>query len=75
MIATEELKPKNMSRSARGTVEAPGRRVRQKAGLNRDILSAGFRMAHQMLTYKAHEAGSVLHLAQTRRLNADFGAP
>lgn len=68
LIATEELTPKNMSRSARGTVEAPGRRVRQKAGLNREILSAGFGMAHQMLTYKAHEAGSVLHLAQTRRL-------
>ena len=68
LIATEELAPKNMSRSARGTVEAPGRRVRQKAGLNREILSAGFSMAHQMLTYKAHEAGSVLHLAKTRRL-------
>lgn len=68
LIATEELTPKNMSRSAKGTVEAPGRRVRQKAGLNREILSAGLGMAHQMLTYKAHEAGSVLHLAHTRQL-------
>ncbi|SUD57947.1 Putative transposase DNA-binding domain [Ectopseudomonas oleovorans] len=25
-------------------------------------------MAHQMLTYKAHEAGTVLHLSDTRRL-------
>lgn len=68
LIATEALAPKNMSRSAKGTVEAPGRRVRQKAGLNREILSAGLGMAHQMLTYKAHEAGSVLHLANTRQL-------
>src|SRR5690606_31963418 len=62
LIATEELAPKNMSRSARGTVDAPGRRVRQKAGLNREILSAGFGMAHQMLQYKAAEAGTRLHL-------------
>lgn len=68
LIATEELKPKNMSRSAKGTVEAPGRRVRQKSGLNREILSAGFGMAHQMLRYKAEEAGTRLHLANTRQL-------
>nr|WP_284060421.1 transposase [Pseudomonas sp. NW5] len=68
LIATEELAPKNMSRSAKGTVEAPGRRVRQKAGLNREILSAGFGMAHQMLQYKAAEAGTRLHLAFTRQL-------
>jgi len=68
LIATEELQPKNMSRSAKGTVETPGRRVRQKAGLNREILSAGFGMAHQMLKYKAEEAGTRLHLAKTRQL-------
>ncbi len=68
VIATEELSPKNMSRSARGTVETPGRRVRQKAGLNREILSAAFGMAHQMLSYKAAEAGTRLHLANTRQL-------
>ncbi|MFC0709456.1 RNA-guided endonuclease InsQ/TnpB family protein [Azorhizophilus paspali] len=68
LIATEALAPKNMSRSARGTAQAPGRRVRQKAGLNREILSAGFGMAHQMLGYKAAEAGTRLHLANTRQL-------
>lgn len=55
VLATEKLQPKNMSRSARGTVDAPGRRVRQKAGLNREILSAAFGMAHQMLAYKVEE--------------------
>lgn len=68
VIATEELAPKNMSHSARGTVEAPGRRVRQKAGLNREILSAAFGMAHQMLLYKVEETGSRLHLSNTRHL-------
>lgn len=68
VIATEELAPGNMSRSAKGTAEAPGRRVRQKSGLNREILSAGFGMAHQMLSYKAAEAGTRLHLSNTRQL-------
>ncbi|MBW4048674.1 MAG: transposase, partial [Proteobacteria bacterium] len=68
VLATEQLTPKTMSRSARGTVDAPGRRVRQKAGLNREILSAGFGMAHQMLVYKAEEAGTRLHLSNTRQL-------
>ncbi|MDE2255469.1 MAG: transposase [Betaproteobacteria bacterium] len=68
VLATEQLAPKNMSRSAKGTVEAPGRRVRQKAGLNREMLSAGLGMAHQMLAYKAEEAGTRLHLSNTRQL-------
>ena len=68
LIATEELRPKTMSRSARGTKEQPGKHIRQKAGLNREILSAGFGMAHRMLAYKAEEAGTRLHLANTRQL-------
>ena len=68
LLATEILQPKNMSRSAKGTLDQPGRMVRQKAGLNREILSAGFSMAHQMLAYKAEEAGTRLHLANTRQL-------
>lgn len=68
VLATEQLAPENMSRSAKGTVETPGRRVRQKAGLNREILSAAFGLAHQMLAYKAEEAGTRLHLSDTRQL-------
>jgi len=68
VLATEELKTKNMSRSAKGTIDQPGRMVKQKAGLNREILSAGLGMAHQMLAYKAVEAGTRLHLSNTRQL-------
>jgi len=68
VLATEQLTPKNMSRSAKGTVEAPGRRARQKAGLNREILSAAFGLARQMLAYKAEETGTRLHLSNTRQL-------
>lgn len=40
LVRVEELQIKNMTRSARGTLEAPGRNVAQKAGLNRGILAA-----------------------------------
>ena len=68
VLATEELRTQNMSRSARGTQDKPGRMVRQKAGLNREILSAGLGMAHNMLAYKAVEAGTRLHVSNTRQL-------
>jgi putative transposase len=40
LIVTEELAPSNMTASARGTAEKPGRNVKAKAGLNRAILDA-----------------------------------
>jgi putative transposase len=68
VLATEELRTQGMSRSSRGTPEKPGRMVKQKAGLNREILSAGLSMAHQMLAYKVGEAGTRLHVSNTRKL-------
>ncbi len=41
VIRVEDLKIRNMTRSARGTVGEPGRNVRQKAGLNREIVASG----------------------------------
>jgi len=42
LVAVEDLRVKNMTASARGTVEQPGRNVAQKAGLNRAILGKGW---------------------------------
>jgi putative transposase len=41
-IAVEDLQIKNMSASASGTVEEPGKNVAAKAGLNRSILRQGW---------------------------------
>ena len=41
-IFREDLKIKNMTASAKGTVEEPGSRVAQKSGLNRCILDQGW---------------------------------
>jgi putative transposase len=52
-IAVERLELRSMTRSAKGTVEEPGSRVRQKAGLNRSLLDAGFGMLARLIREKA----------------------
>ncbi len=52
MVYLEDLKTKNMTRSAKGTVAEPGRNVRQKSGLNRSILKTGWYKLEQALAYK-----------------------
>ena len=42
MIRVENLKIGNMTRSAKGTPENPGRNVGAKAGLNRGVLRSGW---------------------------------
>jgi putative transposase len=42
MVVLEDLQVSNMSRSAAGTVEQPGKNVKQKTGLNRAILDQGW---------------------------------
>ncbi|SNQ47259.1 DNA (Cytosine-5-)-methyltransferase [Frankia canadensis] len=53
LIRVEDLRIGQMTRSARGTVEAPGRNVRQKAGLNRGILANGWGQLVARLEQKA----------------------
>ena len=53
VIRVEDLQIKNMTRSAKGTRENPGRNVRQKAGLNRGILGSGWGLLVRRLEDKA----------------------
>ncbi|MGX1671404.1 RNA-guided endonuclease InsQ/TnpB family protein [Streptomyces sp. NPDC055400] len=53
VIRFEKLNIKNMTRSATGTVEQPGEKVRQKAGLNRAILAQGWGLLRQRTEQKA----------------------
>ncbi|MDH6194039.1 putative transposase [Mycobacterium frederiksbergense] len=57
-LVVEDLRVKNMTRSARGTVEVPGVNVKQKSGLNRSILNQGWTQILTLLTYKADQAGA-----------------
>jgi transposase len=53
VIRVEDLRIASMTRSAKGTREDPGRNVRQKAGLNRGILGAGWGLLVRRLEDKA----------------------
>lgn len=57
VIVHEALRITNMTSSARGTIERPGSKVAQKAGLNRSILDAGWGVFLAVLAYKAESAG------------------
>ena len=60
VVHVEDLPIRNMSRSARGTVEAPGKNVSQKSGLNRSILSRGWGIFLTLLEYKLSRNGGRL---------------
>jgi putative transposase len=53
LIRVEDLKIGNMTRSAKGTAGDPGRNVRAKAGLNREILRSGWGLLVRRLQDKA----------------------
>jgi putative transposase len=53
LIRVEDLQIGNMTRSAKGTRENPGRNVRQKAGLDRGILRSGWGLLVRQLEDKA----------------------
>jgi putative transposase len=52
-IRVEDLKIAGMTLSARGTLAEPGRNVRQKAGLNREISRSGWGLLVLRLGQKA----------------------
>jgi putative transposase len=52
MVCIEDLQVRNMSRSAAGTADAPGRNVRAKSGLNKSILDQGWFEFRRQLDYK-----------------------
>ncbi|MEU4064471.1 transposase [Streptomyces wedmorensis] len=59
-IGVEDLSITRMVKSARGTVEAPGRNVRQKAGLSRAIAGEAWGRTVTMLEYKAADRGGIV---------------
>jgi putative transposase len=75
LIAMESLQIKNMSRSSRGTLEAPGKNVKQKSGLNREILDTAPASLISMIRYKAEEAGNEFVETPTKKLKPSQRCP
>ncbi len=60
LVCIEDLQVRNMSRSSKGTVDAPGKNVRQKSGLNRAIQDQGWGEFRRQLEYKLVWNGGTL---------------
>jgi putative transposase len=71
IVVMEDLAVRNMTRSAAGTKDAPGKNVKAKSGLNRSILDQGWYAFRWMLEYKLEWNGGRLvvvppqHTSQT----------
>lgn len=52
MVCIEDLQVRNMSKSASGSAEAPGKNVKAKSGLNKAILDQGWYEFRRQLDYK-----------------------
>ena len=57
LTAIEDLRVQQMTRSAAGTSDRPGKCVKRKRGLNRTILRQGWALARRMLEYKGARRG------------------
>ena len=60
LVSVEDLKIGNISASAAGTVESPGKMVSQKRWLNRAILTQWWGLFFEMLKYKVEDNGGML---------------
>ena len=54
MVYLENLNIKGMTKSAKGTIEKPGKNVKQKSGLNKSIRKTRWFKLEQMLSYKTN---------------------
>jgi IS605 OrfB family transposase len=66
LIVMEDLKIRNMSKSAKGTIDKPGSMVKQKSGLNKSILDQGWGYLKEFIRYKAEWFGCELILVNPK---------
>ncbi|MCX4641218.1 MULTISPECIES: transposase [unclassified Streptomyces] len=60
-VVVEALTITSMVKSAKGTIEEPGKNLAQKSGLNRSISQEAWGRTVTMLTYKTARCGGTLH--------------
>ena len=75
VVATEKLTVKNMTASAKGTVDEPGKNVAQKSGLNREILDTSPAKLLALIRYKVEETGGRYEEVPTRKVKPSQRCP
>ena len=66
LVVLEDLKVRNMSKSAKGSIDSPGKKVRAKSGLNKSILDQGWYEFRRQLEYKMQWQGGWLMTVNPR---------
>lgn len=66
VVVMEDLKIRNMSKSAKGTLENNGKNVKAKSGLNKSILDQGWFEFRRQLEYKLKWKGGHLELVDAK---------
>ena len=64
IVCIEDLQVRNMSKSAAGSSDSPGRNVKAKSGLNKSILDQGWFEFRRQLDYKAQRRGGQIVVAE-----------
>ncbi|WP_157814323.1 RNA-guided endonuclease InsQ/TnpB family protein [Rhizobium sullae] len=72
VLYLEDLKLKNMTASAKGTVEEPGTNVAQKSGLNRAILDVSPGATRLQFEYKMRRRGGAVFYVNPARTSQRF---
>ncbi len=75
LVAMESLQVKNMSRSAKGTAAQPGQNVKQKSGLNREILDTAPSRLMSMIRCKVEETGGEFVETPTQKIKPSQRCP
>jgi hypothetical protein len=75
LICVEDLDVRAMTRTSRGTVQRPGRGVRQQAGRNRGILASGWSRLVVRLEHKAPGRVQKVAAGQVVAARGGRGAP
>jgi putative transposase len=70
----EHLNTRGMTAGARNTMSEPSPNVRQKAGLNRVVLAAGWHLFATILTYKMEERGGQVVTVPARLTSQTWAA-
>ncbi|MBX9793929.1 MAG: transposase [Burkholderiaceae bacterium] len=65
-VAMEDLRLLNMTKSAKGTIEAPGKKVAQKSGLNRVMLDMAHGQLKTLVRHKVLARGGTFVLVDPR---------